>query len=116
MHRLLLFVSVALIAGLAACGDDVVGPLGTTVGGPCVVHEDCAHDSVCLEGREFPGGMCSIYCQVNEHCPPGSMCVETKGGTCQQSCVIHQDCRAGYACKGKKREDKQGEALVCLKD
>lgn len=110
-----LLIPALLLIGSVACGDNV-GPLGDIVGGPCVLHQDCAPGSVCLTDKEFPGGMCSIYCGSNNDCPAGAMCIEMKGGICLSSCTTYQDCRAGYECKGKKREDKLGEALVCLKD
>jgi hypothetical protein len=113
MRKLLL--PALLLIGSASCGDDV-GPLGQTVGGPCVNHQDCAPGSVCLTDGDFPGGMCSIYCGSNNDCPAGAMCIDMKSGICLSSCTTYQDCRGGYECKGKKREDKLGEALVCLKD
>jgi hypothetical protein len=49
-------------------------------------------------------------------CPAGSVCVDVRDGSCQQSCTTNQDCREGYACRGEKRMDRTGEALVCGED
>lgn len=100
---------------LSSCGEDV-GPDGRLVGGGCVVHQDCAGGSVCLTDSDFPGGMCTIYCDTSLQCPEGTACVDKKSGLCLPLCRAHVECRPSYVCKDRKLEGESGEVLVCLKD
>ena len=106
-----------VVVFVAGCGSgNSVGVNGKLVGGACTVPQDCAQGSTCKNGKDFPGGMCTVACTATSGCPAGSTCIESSGGTCAYTCSVHQDCRASYFCKGKKRVDKLGEVLVCWED
>jgi hypothetical protein len=98
------------IAVLAACGDHV-GNNGSLVGGPCVDSGDCQF--LCQQGGEFPQGLCTRPCLVDNDCPDGTYCIDTEGGICMLGCDIPSDCRGGYNCRGRRNRGTGGDSLVC---
>jgi hypothetical protein len=73
---------------LAACGSDV----SRSVGARCDVLAEC--EERCLTGPEFPGGFCSLSCQVEDDCGGGGdiVCVDLEGGVCLFECQVAGDC------------------------
>src|SRR6185295_2705235 len=91
--------ALALIL-LVSCGDITVGPNSSSVGAACTVDGDCVKRCL-VDGRHFPGGLCTLPCAGNADCPAGSVCVAEQGGTCVVSCRTSADCAAfgrGFAC------------------
>ena len=110
----LIIASSACSLLFAGCGNGV-GPEGKVVGGTCSASTVCAGGSFCLSGGDFPSGTCSVRCsKVDPSCPAGSTCVDKEGGVCLLTCGATIECRPGYQCKGKRRIDDSGEALVCI--
>lgn len=109
-------VSVLLTSAVFAfaCGGDGVGRDGDLVGGPCASAGDC--EDRCLEGGDYPGGLCTVSCNTDEDCPPGTHCIDEEGGTCFMGCEFPEDCRVGYTCKGEENRGHGGDSLVCAKD
>ncbi len=113
--------------------DDDDGPLGF-IGSPCVDDSDCDFDgSYCLlEDDGFPGGSCSMPCDL--YCPdrgghPTTFCVEEAAllpaaaelgdGACFSRCDLglfpESGCRAGYGCRAEARANEpETEMYVCL--
>ncbi len=106
-------LSWALMLTLAACGDDA-GIDSPDVGGRCAGNVDCATDSYCESGSDFPDGMCTRSCGNIDDCPVGSSCMSKEGGICMLECGADADCRGGYKCKDQDRREG-GKALVCKK-
>lgn len=117
-------LSAFAIAGCS--GDDVigfegvralgVGHDGAIVGGPCRMKEECAMDSQCAIGGEFPRGTCTKLCRDDADCPEGSGCVDIAGGLCLLLCNDDADCRDGYECEDEPRRGASGKATVCIED
>lgn len=104
-----------LFALSAACGPGV-GNEGDLVGGPCTTDADCAEESRCMTGGDFPGGTCATRCSSHDDCPEGTRCVSEEGGACLLQCEVPDDCRAGYSCRGQENESGGGDSLVCIDD
>jgi len=99
------------ITALAACGSDGVGNDGGFVGGDCIDERDC--EFRCQRGDEFPQGLCTVACNVDEDCPGGTFCIDDEGGICMLGCDFPEDCRFGYTCRGRANRGHGGESLVC---
>jgi hypothetical protein len=76
------------------------------VGSPCDDTNPCdASPDACLSGPSInpPGGVCTGYCDNNNPCPEGAMCVQVKWsqamGMCLAPCSSDSDCREGWACE-----------------
>lgn len=106
-------LAAGLLVALPGCGDPV-GPESSTVGGMCSSDADC--DEKCLTGDDWPGGMCTLSCNSNGDCPPGSACIEEERGVCLIECRGDDDCPSGYECDDEDREDGRGKADVCVED
>lgn len=92
--------------GLSGCGDD------REVGAACEMHADCLER--CVEGKDFPGGLCTVACDDDRDCPGGTACVDKKDGICVPACERDRDCQGGYKCKSVGRRGDSGRADVCL--
>ena len=103
-----LFLTAMLGATIAACGHaekiskDRPNPT-RLVGNSCSSDSDC--DQYCAQGREFPGGFCTLRgCRGNSDCPDGTVCITTHEGVCAYPCAGPLDCtaeflgRSGYTC------------------
>ena len=103
-----------LLAALVSCGGGVAGPNSTIVGAACTADTQC--EQQCLDNeRHFPGGMCTIPCSTDAHCPSGSVCIDEEGGVCVVTCSVDADCAAfgrGFACDSEGRPNG-GEAPIC---
>lgn len=109
MRNMGIFVLLLFFATLSACGP---GYDPGVIGGECRDDRDCAEQ--CLEGKDFPGGTCSVSCRDDRDCPRTSFCVDKKGGVCLLSCRYNEDCRPGYKCKDIEREGDGGRSFVCI--
>ena len=113
-RALLVLAAIAMIAlPLSGCTE---GRLGEHVGNSCDSDLDCAPRSDCLEGGDFPGGMCSHRCDFDGDCPDYARCVDVSGGHCLLECDDDRDCPADYECKLREREGHGGRTGVCLGD
>ena len=101
------WMGAAVLVWVVGCGP--AGP--EVVGGACEVDEQCV-DS-CLEGRDYPGGMCSIPCRDDLDCPEFSWCVDRSGGFCLPACEVDRDCPPDYECRDTDREGAGGRVEVC---
>lgn len=106
-------VFALFLGGAVACGESV-GVDGRTVGGACRDSTECADQSRCVTGGDFPGGMCTRNCANHDDCPAGARCVDKDDGICLLACETPADCRGGYTCKARKNELEGGESLVCI--
>ena len=98
------------VVGLAlACG-----PNDGLVGGACNDHRDCKER--CLEGKDYPGGMCTVDCRDDRDCPGGTYCTDKSGGVCLLACGNSGDCPGGYVCKDLDAEGGPGKIPVCIGD
>jgi hypothetical protein len=106
-------VATALVL-LAACGGGI-GANGTLVGAQCSVDRECVHR--CVTGsNNYPGGMCTISCNSDADCAPGTACVDDHGGICVVSCVDSAACAGfgrGFVCDDEDRRGAGGRAFVC---
>ncbi len=84
------------------------------VGAACRNSGDCVER--CVDGGDFPDGMCTVDCNHDGHCPDDSICMDKKGGICMVPCGNSGDCWPGYACKDVKNEDGGGKRRVCIGD
>lgn len=103
--------AIALL--LVACGGSDVS---RTIGARCDVIGEC--DERCLTGDEFPGGFCSISCDVETDCPGSSVCVDSEGGVCLFGCGEQADCDflgLGWSCSTLDRTEG-GEVMACSGD
>ncbi len=102
-------LTAILMTTLLACGP---GFDPGVVGGECEEDRQCAER--CLEGKKFPGGMCTVECRDDRDCPAYSFCVEEAGGVCLVECRDELDCRPGYKCKDKDSKGAPGKIAVCI--
>lgn len=109
MFRSAVFGSMVLF--LAACHGDV-GNDSDLVGGSCRDNRDCVE--ICVDGKDFPSGTCTVECRDDRDCPDGTWCIDKKGGVCLLECDIDDHCRGGYSCKDEDREGAGGKASVCI--
>ncbi len=106
------WMCVGVVVTLAGCGGGRFDP--AEVGGGCRDDRDCVER--CLDGRDFPGGMCSLRCDDDSGCPGFTWCVDEKGGVCLPECEADDQCPVGYECKKTRREGSSGDAFVCRGD
>ena len=85
-----------------SCGSDTDNPVVTTGsdGDACDSGEACT-GSVCLDGDDFPGGLCtSLECL--DGCNGGGVCVvdpSTSRSKCLKPCADSSECRESYECR-----------------
>lgn len=106
-----LLVVAVLCLGLAAlvgCGGE------REVGAECSSHSDC--NERCVQGSDFPDGMCTISCDDIRDCPGGTECISKRDGICIPSCERDRDCPGGYECESKSRHGERGSSDVCIGD
>ena len=100
-----------LVIAVAGCGGSDVS---RTLGARCDEQTEC--DDRCLAGEPFPGGFCSVDCDVSGDCPGGTECVELEGGVCLFDCVEPADCAflgIGWTCAPSPAAEG-GEVMVCI--
>ena len=116
MQRLRLALLVLVLSAIAApgCGDDDVGFEGDLVGGACDTSSDCQYR--CEDGDSFPGGTCTLPCNIDDDCPRGTHCIDRDDGLCLLACDVPADCREGYDCEGEENRGTGGDSLVCIRD
>jgi hypothetical protein len=104
-------IMICCLALLTACG--VSSDVSREVGARCTEDGDC--DEVCLSGRAYPDGLCSVGCRDDDDCPSGSVCVRDEDGTCQIPCDEDRNCEylgAEWECHGTRTPDGD-EVNVC---
>lgn len=92
-----------------------VGNDGDVVGGGCVVSSECAPESQCRTGGEWPEGYCAKLCESDADCPEGSVCTGD-GNFCLVDCSGGEPCRTedGYECVAREgRGGPVGDVMVC---
>ena len=108
--RLAIF-AVAVLA-IGACQDSDVT---REVGARCDTREEC--DDRCLvPSEDWPGGFCTIACEVDVDCPVGAACIEEEGGVCAFTCTTDPGCAflgSGYGCKERDARGGDSKRLVC---
>jgi hypothetical protein len=109
-----LSLALAMLVLFVQCGGDSVSTTGDLVGGSCGDDRDCEED--CVRTGDFPEGMCTVVCSVDEHCPSGTYCIDKEGGICALGCEVPGDCRPGYTCEGVNNRGHDGDSLVCIDD
>ena len=97
---------------LGSCGSSEVS---RSLGAQCNQKSDC--DDRCLQGEDYPQGMCTTTCERDRDCPGDSRCVDEEGGVCLYSCTAQVDCEflgVGWECKEiDSREQDDVEVMVC---
>jgi hypothetical protein len=105
------FARIATFAALlAACGTSDVSRI---FGARCDVISEC--DERCLTGDQFPGGFCSLSCDVESDCPSAAECVDSEGGVCLFGCRDQADCDflgLGWSCQALPGAEG-GEVMAC---
>ncbi|WP_206079475.1 hypothetical protein [Polyangium spumosum] len=89
-------------------GTPACQPGSKAAGQPCATSNECyagQNDPLCLaqDWYGYPGGYCSEYCNFQDDCGPGSICVSwfffpSGAGTCMRTCQSDAQCRPGYSC------------------
>lgn len=97
---------------LVQCYGNDVGFHGGVVGGDCHDDRNCA--DLCLGGKDFPQGTCTLECRDDLDCPHTTSCVEKSGGVCLLDCDVDRNCRVDYVCKDVDRHGAGGRAAVCI--
>jgi hypothetical protein len=93
--------SIVLCLALVACG--VSSDVTREVGARCEEANDC--DEICLSGRDYPDGFCSVGCRNDDDCPDDTVCVRDEEGTCQVACEEDRNCEylgADWECVGTR--------------
>lgn len=98
----------AAILLLGACSDYNE----SLVGGACRDDQDCDYD--CKEGKDFPGGMCTVSCRNTSDCPDDTVCWDKDGGICAPLCRDNYDCRETYECTSRDLRGESGDARICV--
>jgi hypothetical protein len=111
LNRVLLLASFVALFGLSCGGDKF-----TEVGAECRGDSDCAADSFCLRGGDYPDGLCTVSCDHSGHCPSHTECIDREGGICMVTCSHNRDCPDRWKCDDKRRRGDPGEADVCVGD
>lgn len=105
-HHLLAFAPLLLL--LAACGPGETGDA-------CTSDKDCP--TMCQTGGGFPGGICTLECEMDSECPTGFVCISDSSGICMPTCTDDQSCTdargAGWECREKSKQSGGGTANVC---
>lgn len=86
------------------------------VGDPCATADDCGGAPTwdCLtEADGFPGGYCTVSCEINSDCTISSNCdvadmMGDPGLTCSATCTTDEFCRPGYTCQPVQGTDESG--------
>ena len=111
MQRILAILLV--LVSLTACNET-----NRTVGAACDRDADCRDR--CLEG--WPGGFCTVDCDVNADCPGGTICADMHGGVCLFLCDSGEECRDrlgddDYRCDDRRNRGDGGDRDdVCVPD
>lgn len=98
-------LTLALVLGVAACGDDP-----PNVGATCTSTTGCDEDLTC--NTTVPGGYCTTACTMvgeTSECPDDSVCDSVTGGgtTCVKLCGSSSDCRSDQDCNGVSGTNKK---------
>lgn len=101
---LAMLMALGLVALVSGCSGDI--------GDTCEYHSDCSER--CVEGGDFPGGMCTYSCDDFQDCPGGTACIDRKDGVCMMQCDEDRDCPGGYECERQDRHGERGEERVCI--
>ena len=106
------------ISAIVLAGCSVESFVSRTLGARCDSADEC--DDRCLRApiTSFPGGFCSVSCEVSDDCPTDASCMDIEGGVCLFDCVDDPECTflgAGWRCfEIPLREDATRRVKVCL--
>ncbi|MGN6105397.1 MAG: hypothetical protein ACTHU0_09860 [Kofleriaceae bacterium] len=106
---------LALLVMIASCSSD--SDVSREVGARCDSKADC--DDRCLaEADGYPGGFCTIGCELEEECPTRTSCIDREGGTCLWKCNLDSDCGflgEGWVCREQPLRQFGGRPeAVCI--
>jgi hypothetical protein len=101
-----------VMLALVACQDSDVS---RAVGARCVDSSEC--DDRCLPpSGDWPGGFCTVHCEVDLDCPGLAVCIEEEGGICAFACSADPGCLFlgnGYKCVERDARGGAGKRMVC---
>jgi hypothetical protein len=106
-------VTALLVVLVAACQSSDVS---RSIGARCDKSVEC--DDRCLEpSAEWPGGFCTLDCDVDEGCGDDGACIdESGGGVCAFTCSDDRQCAflgTGYACSERDSHAGGTKVMVC---
>ncbi len=110
-------VRVAAIAiWLASCGSSNVS---RSVGARCDTDSEC--EDRCQSGDDYPGGFCTVGCDVEGDCPSRSSCVDRDSGICLFDCDLEDTggcdfLGVGWRCEAVAAIGGGGEVSACVGD
>jgi hypothetical protein len=97
---------------------DPVAAMGGGDAAPCESADDCDNGQCVSEADSqggLPGGFCVNYCQSDDDCGAGTVCLffaPDEPGVCFQGCGAGAVCRDGWVCD----DQEQGTAPICVPD
>lgn len=109
-----LFSIAFLCAMITSCGDSH-SPLN--VGDSCSPTDECP--GKCQVGGGFPGGICTLECDLSSECPEGWSCVTKSSGICLKNCDSTASCQSEFGeewvCDDEDLQDPGvGDRQVCI--
>jgi hypothetical protein len=107
--------ALVLAGALAGCTSS---PVSRTLGARCDSADECDDRCLTTPSASFPGGFCSVSCEVTDDCQLDARCIDVVGGVCLFGCAEDLDCSflgAGWRCyEAPLREDAARREKVCL--
>ncbi len=107
---------VAFAIALAGCS--IESPVSRTLGARCDTADECDDRCLRVPAASFPGGFCSVSCEVNDDCRTDASCLDLEGGVCLFDCADDLECMflgEGWRCvELPLREDATRRKKACL--
>ncbi len=101
-----------------SCGS---ADVSRALGARCDNNSDC--DERCQDGNDYPGGFCTLSCDLNQDCPAGALCTNRDNGICLFGCRPSEagtdECRflgVGWRCEPQPGREAGSEVSVCIGD
>ncbi len=104
----------------SSCGG---ADVSRSLGARCDSNSEC--DERCQDGNDYPGGFCTLSCDVTRDCPAGALCTDRDNGICLFGCRPSEagseidECRflgVGWRCETQPGREAGSEVSVCLGD